>query len=666
MDMLSDAGQEPDDSMLIEMLEAPVLDFSSIFRLPTIMTKLQREMSEAVLQIFREALEDEIALRRQRASINSLLENSDAGDTAVVRAKLVHLIFEQLKTITMHPALVVDHFIPKKILLLEIKERLLSMSGKLELFNRIVDLIAETYETPQQDSFNLLVVAESIKELEWVEGVVIGKKVKYHNLSTRKLFDDEVKFVKEESVDDENIEYRRKRRHLMSRMVPKSSSDFTLHLVTSRQLYLSPLNTQFDMVFSFDANLDVESPSIELMRSNNRAITLQFASKTPVIIPTPIYSIEHLVVALPKPLSPSEEVTWKLQVINAYAFNRHRLFGEDNGEFFVDNYGRNLSLIRQWLLHWSKVRLPNFLQQYTDELFLHWTDEKLQARLGEDFLAPLAQIFSDDAKWDNASQARIPSEDVTDYDTFKKHLANFLNDRTDQVETLVKQGLISIIPQFRIAETARQQEIDHDEDVVGEQYRKLRKLNEDANAVDRKFSRAEADHSKAEGLQEETQNMLNHLTEILKTKTHEELQYLINEQTLVLGLLEDEKVKLDGELAKITEESEVVRGEYQTKSTEAVTASGLLSAAKEKETELQAHLSGPGMQVLPSLARRDEKATFDVKLMKLNRENEFFLHLFSSRLDRLVRERTNILESTSTGSSSRPSNRISRASTPFT
>lgn len=669
-------------------------EFNNVFYLPTVMTKLQKDMSEAVVQIFRSGLEKEIRSRRLRASINSLLDNTEIfgnPDTLSLaeRAQVVRLMLDQLKSICMHPSLVVDHFIPKKLLLLDIKERLLKMLGKLDLFNRIVDLISETYERPgAQGDFHLLVVAESIKELEWIEGLILGKKLYYRNLSTRKLFEEEEKprFVKEESIDEENVEFKRRRRHFVARHTRRSSQPyFSLTLITTRQLYQNPLSgVQFDQIISFDAEIDLNSPSIELMRANNRAsrVSMHVQVKTPVIIPTPIFSVEHLLRVLPGPgglelkNSSDAQMTWQLLVLNVFVANRYKLFSDHHEDFFIENYGRNLSVLRDWLFNWDRVQLPSvFLLKYTNQLSFNWTDEKLESRLKENLLASLTRIFTQEAE---ASLTRILSQEaeaqhsqadisgVTDYETFKRKLAEFLSDRAAQVDTLIREGLLNILPKFRDEESKRQQEIDRDEELVGEEYRKLRKLNDDAIVVEKKFLRADTEYARVEATQKETQTMLEYLDETLKSKNEDELTTLIDEQSKLLQQLEEEKSKLDAEYTKVDEESEALRGKYQTKSTDAVEATSQLNAAKATYDQIFSKLNGPGMKLLPSLTKKDEQMTFDFQLSKVNKESAFIVQLFGLRLDKLIKERTAILESTSTGSSSRPSNRISRASTPFT
>lgn len=696
MDMLS-AGAEnsaiPTEFPAAYDQQAPesLPSLNNVYYFPTTFTKLQNDMSEAVVQIFGPSMLQQIVAKGQRASINSLLEVQEpvfnGQPPTMDDGELSALLFDQLQRVSRHPSLVVDHFIPKKLLLLEVKDRLLHMSGKLEFFNRVVDLISKKYEYPAgiTHDYNLLVVAETVKELEWIEGLIIGKKLRYLNLSARKLYDEEEKlarFVKEESVDDDqqSHEFKKRRRHFVARRAKQSKHTpvFTLHLVTSRQLYLSySSSTPFDMIVSFDGELDTESASIELLRSNNKVNNRSLRGvlvKTPIIVPISLFSIEHVIHLIPRPavlfgLSDSEKA-WKLRVVHAFIANRHRLFESSDKNFYLEAYGRDCSRLLDWLFSWDKVLLSPKVKQllaYLGEVVLSCSDEKLEKRLNDNFLHELGKIFTGTANgWEKHLLETLTDDTPLNYETFKKKFAEVLNHRITQAETLRKEGNASILPEFRENEARRQEELDHDEELIGGEYRKLRKLNEDANVVDRKFNRSETEHARVLALATELSEMITHLEDVVKNKNEDELKSLLEEQKLLLSQLEEEKEKLDGEYTKLVDDTEQLRTEYQNKSAAAVHATHKLNSAKELQTQLESKLARPGMTTLPTLARNDEKLVYDSEISRLVQENDFIKLLFSKRLDQLVKERSAILDSTSSGSSSRPTNRLSRASTPFT
>lgn len=681
----------------ISGLSGPTAD--NVIYLPSMMSNLQKDVCELIVQIFRKGLEQELQRSKNRASISNLSNGDDdlpggmgAGDVRESRARLINLMFEQLRKVSMHPSLLVDHFIPKRWLLLEVNERLLNLSGKLALFDRIIELLCDSYgedDKPKND-FNVLVMAETVKELEWIEGTIIGKKINYKNLNTRKLYDmDEAsRDTGDEFTEDELFaaDNRNKRKYYSRRrkvMAEKSRRPgVVLHLATSRHMYESYASSvQFDLIFSFDSHPDLQSASMQLIRGNNQALSVSLQArqyKTPIIIPIPIYSVEYFSLVLPRPelefdltSGPDPQINWKLKVISAFVANRHRLYERDDRDFYVEHFGDNYVDLRGWLMRWWEVPPPasaSLLENSKASLLLHPSEEKLLKRLLENFTDHLKAVFSLEKhkfKFENPSTESV-EEIITDFDTFKKKFAEALNYRTELVETTVRRGLHEVLPEYKKAETERQTDIDACEDQMGERYRKLRKLNEEASIVDRKHNRAEAEHSKTEATHTETKEMLKHLEDVLREKSDEDIKKLVEEQSKIISQLGDEKERLDKELEKAVEEGESLRGEYQTKSSEAVNSSLSLSTAQAKKDTLNGTLNGPGMHILPSLRRQYEQISYDTKYNRLHKENAFLKLLFLSYLDKMVKERRAVVDSTAAGLSSRPTNRMSRGLTPFT
>lgn len=671
----------------------------NVIYLPSMMSNLQKDVCELIVQIFRSGFEQELQRSKNRASISNLSNDADdlgansmTGDPRESRARLITLMYEQLRKASMHPSLLVDHFIPKRWLLLEVNERLLNLSGKLALFDRIVELLYGNIhrdQKPQRD-YNVLVMAESVKELEWIEGTIIGKKIKYKNLNTRKLYDmDETqREPRDEFTEDElfTADNRNKRRHYVRRrkMVANKNLEFglVLHLATSRHMYESYASSvQFDLIFSFDSQPDLQSASMQLIRSNNQALPVSLLAtqhKTPIIIPIPIYSIEHFSYVLPRPefefdlsAGPDSQVNWKLKVISAFVANRHRLFERDDSDFYVENFGENYADLREWLSRWWEVPPPasaSLLEDSKDSLLLHPSEEKLLKRLLENFSDYLKATFSMEKhkfKFESPITENV-DEAITDFDTFKRKFAEALNHRTELVETTVLRGRFEVLSEYRKAESERQTDIDACEDQMGERYRKLRKLNEEASASDRKYNRAEAEHSKVESLHTETKEMIKHLEDVLREKSDDEIKKLVEEQSLVISQLVEEKERLDKDLVEVAQQGESLREKYQTRSGEAVNASVSLSSAQTKEKGLSDVLNGPGMQILPSLRKQYEQITYDTRYNRLHKENAFLKLLFLSYLDKMVKERTTVVDSTAAGLISRPTNRMSRGLTPFT
>ncbi|OBA17987.1 hypothetical protein METBIDRAFT_19857, partial [Metschnikowia bicuspidata var. bicuspidata NRRL YB-4993] len=665
-----------------------------VYYLPTEMSPLQKDMSEAVVHFFSSALLTELLPQRDRSNINSLLlapgdtVNRGYGLDSHTREKTISLIYNQLLTICMHPSLVVDHFISKGLLLLSTKSRLSSLSGKIMLFDRMVDLISEKYElqSPATD-YNLLVVAKSIKELELIEGSIIGKKLRYRNVNSGKcLYEENSKPArpeKDELPDDEQTtEYKHRHQHFTARHAGSSRAlpkEFVLHLITSNYLCLSfTSDTSYNLIVSFDSDLDVSSPGIELLRSTAKPesdVNGSAQSQIPILIPTPVFSVEHLSKVVPKPeielgsLSTDTDSQWRCHIIRSFVANRHFIFEDCPENIYSINYGKTLGSLDDLLFRWQEnepTSAYKWLLKYSKKLETETSSLELKARLDKNHLSALNNIFGGNSDaWGSSSQLKLEDADIKTYDGFKKQMARFLNTRLAQTEKLKTEAILRIIPQLREQETQRQNEIDIDEEHVGENYRKLRKLNDEMIAVDRRFNRVENENQKLQESVTEAQQMLEHLQDILQNRSDDEINKVMTEQKSLLEQLEKEKCTLSSESQTLVNEIDVCREEYQEKSTLAILVTERLQKLKEKHALHRSKAEGPGMLILPSLSRKDEIENHELHLRRLTEENAFINELFTLRFDKLVKERNLMVDTTAPVSGSRQTHRISRAPTPL-
>lgn len=679
---------------LHDMLSTDASD--NVVLLPTQLTPLQRDLSEALVQMFVPALQQQIQQTlqpsaQQQTAISRLLAG-DAQEPLSTHpwAQQIELLYDSLAAVCKHSLLVVDHFLPRKLLLLEVSSRLLRMSGKLTAFNQLVEYAVEQYERAPGSftrDFTMLVVAESVKELEWVEGVIVGKKLRYTNASGRRLYDDPPVAVSD-VADDELPDGRH---HRARRRIARagSPSQVVLHLVTTRQVAAAAAAAgEFDVVFSFDPALDPRAPGLERVRANARG-----AAWAPVVVPVPVYSVEHIAREMRW-----ADAEWKMAVVKRFVATRFRLFERARSSAAIGNATRAsedpnapdgtvmegadtsaagiaaASAVARWILAWDTNPVPPeaLLAPYTAAMALDGI--RMDERMREDHLKSLVHLFGDRSAKKVDQDTGIVQTVPTDYHQCKRALALFLHVRIEQVGQLLEVGLGSVLPEFRAAEAARQVEIDADELRVADNFRKLRKLNEGAAVVERKLARAESDHSRVVATEQETRDMLAHLEAVIAEKTEgteasektgDTVDSLVHEQAKVLQDLRTECDRLTEELKKLTDDGEELRAQYQLSSSEAVRATGELSAAQARQAQLEQKLSGPGMAILPSLARKDEQGALETRMLRLAAENHFLSHLFALRLEKIVKERNAVLESTSSGSTSRPSNRISRASTPM-
>lgn len=678
---------------------------NGVYYFPTELTKLQTELQEFVVNIFNPKLLQDIYKKKQKTRIHSLLDSDDGNGSNDGRehelspTDKIDYLYEQLTTITKNPSLLVDHFLPKRLLLLEINERLSRMSGKFELFNRILDsMIDDFYHGPQFDdhpTYNILVVAESIRELELIEGLIIGKELYYNNVSSLKLYDDtpkpkqkskpkpKSKFKdKDEDSSSDDFEFRKSRSRRYSRKPSSSKSTplVCLNLITSLQLYnnYTPLldesnanfgsgGLQIKMIFSFDPNLDSKCPSIEMIRNQSQStFYTREMIKIPIIIPVPIYSIEHMQVQIPPPntTNVTSDISessrhWKQQIVYSFLVNRinNHDNDSDNLNFYLDIYGKKMDKIIDWFHNWDTINFPienqEFWGRFDDKLMINYKDEVLIEHLNQNYLP---KVIGNDN--DTIFDFNV---DVLDYKSYKAKLSEVLYSRLNDINEAVINLSSNIIPDHKIKETERQARLDKDEDLIAENYRKLRRLNEDATISERRFARAEEDHSRSTENKQELINKVNHLTS-LKESTSDK-QELLSEQEKTIQELTNEDQNLTGEYDKLFQENENLRNQYQDSSSEALQLSHSIQKVNDIIAKKQRKLDGPAIKLLPTLIRKDEIMSNETQLKKLSAENEFLTQL-SLRLNKVENERKAIMDHSS-GTNRQAHRNNSRGSTPL-
>lgn len=705
------------DILSEEQLAVPVKDRASdsllrikqpengIYYLPTTFLPIQRDLQEIVIQIFGDVLTEEVRLKRQKTSINNLLDNAGLQETASTvssfsQVEKLNLFYEQLCLITRHPSLLVDHFMPKKLLLLEVNERLLCLSGKLKFFNRFIDALVESSDSDKP--VDLLVVTQDVKELELVEGLIIGKLLHYNNLCADRLYEGKVasEKIRSERQAVKSGKTKRRRVELFRNNVTKKIFPVTLHLATSQKLYNNftiTNSTKFLLIFSFDSAINPKNPNIEFLRSNNlpngHNFTLSLDSeslKTPILVPLPLYSVEHMNVHVPQPsveseldLNPrsrSEALKkWKVDVLNALVTDRHRAFEINEKDFYLQLYGHKMVSFIDWLHKWdiSPFPLTEPIQALSTNLVLSLNDSII-----------LKSVKSGTVKYFDADFMNQPNEDekdlkseadlvnfendlaVYDYRTYRLKLTHLVHKRISDIEGLTNKYRDEILPSIRLEESIKQVSIDKYEESIADSYKKLRKVNDDANINDKKLGRTEADLEVYQKKEEELNSKLVFLESKFEALSgeqnkHEELDREIETQQETLSKLDEELLNVKESYDKILSDSEKARLEYQSKSSEAAALSAKLVILNAETTALQQKINGPGISSLPALIQKDEIIYHEWILAKLKKENEFMSALYGKRLEKPIKERSTVLENTTTGSLSRPSNRISRASTPL-
>ncbi|CAI5758252.1 unnamed protein product [Candida verbasci] len=578
MNLLDILSKDPPTSIYNENnIESELSLNNNIIYLPTYLTDIQNLLIKLIFQIFSNDLLNELKAKKMKTSINNLLENNIINQESNNNIDKINLCFDQISCITNHPSLLIDHFIPKKLLLSDTIQRQINVSGKFHIFDRFVDHFINQKK-------KLLVIANNVKELELIEGIIIGRDLYYKNFTTSKL-------------------------HAGRDEIPRLKNKLFIKLITSQQFGNIGVADSFDYAFSFDTSLTFDSPNIGT-----------------IYIPIPVCSIEHIILKIPKPNINFNDVDllkkWKLKIINLVILNHNEL--EDLGDFFINNYGRGFKNLEH--VHLKDFETGLVLQE--NEIVL---SQKLDNMAGN--------IYPIDTKME-----------------CKVALAKYINDQISSYDKEIENIEMKELPVKRLNESKRQVDYDNDEVLIREKYITLKKLNVEASTSEKNMNRVDQNQLK---LQEKESDLTNKLNTLEKGESEPEQKRILEE-------LEIENKLMESEYETLNKECEEIRNNYQNESLKAVQLSNKLANLKEQFTKINNKINNVGFIQLPKLINDDDIKNYEIQLNKLKSQNQFMTKYYNDKIDKIYQERSTLVKDSSTGgSTSRPSNRISRGSTPL-
>ena len=141
---------------------------------------------------------------------------------------------------------------------------------------------------------------------------------------------------------------------------------------------------------------------------------------------------------------------------------------------------------------------------------------------------------------------------------------------------------------------------DDDEDYIANNYKKFRRLNDDANMSERKLARVDTDLLK----QKQNWFLKNKLEHLVDITDKEITDAEATSQTQSLKTLQQEVENLKKEFNRINVECEGTREKYQSSSSVALQLSHRLTQLKQQNEKIERKLFGPGMAQLPELIKK--------------------------------------------------------------
>ncbi|CAL9734588.1 HDA1 complex subunit 2 [Monosporozyma servazzii] len=168
----------------------------TVFTIPIGLTEFQKDLIEILLSIHQEPLLKELALSShdndKLIDNNQLMNNESIHYPTFTSRQMMYLLDTHIRAVANHPCLLVDHYMPRQFLKMEPKQRLINPSNKFHILQQL--LFQLTKYNQQQTPLSIVLVAHSMKELDLIEGLVLGQDFNLKRLSGTTLYDEKNTF----------------------------------------------------------------------------------------------------------------------------------------------------------------------------------------------------------------------------------------------------------------------------------------------------------------------------------------------------------------------------------------------------------------------------------------------------------------------------------------
>jgi len=626
--------------------EAPnVENLNKVYYLPVGLSPVQKDLYEILVKLHKKSItkhlcgEEGNGLGSEYAS--NVPTNEDTSFPVLSDEDLQNLLYRNMTLVSNHPYLLVEHYMPKKLLLMESHERLFLASDKFNKFDKLLNVL-------QDLSLNVVIVGHNIKELDLIEAFILGRNINYKRYSGASLYEEPKQNKKEENGNGKhaNGNGADKKNPKDDDYVPKSQRNddskklafpLTLHLITHQQLKTTFFqDVALDFIISFDPSLDENDAHINFLRTTTNS---SYSNDSPIPLIKIIVSQSQHHGFIKHQHSLDDEQTLRNKTLYSAIANR----GADTTKEFDEQYGVSFQNIRAFFQDpfknkWPITDIPDFKMRHKEEII---------QSLDQDY----SIVFKE-----NTTNKRIKTDMIVvpQQLTIKEYhrlLAKLTIARISSVEKTINLNKERIKP-LRLRSTIRHNETDNIKIKVGQLFKESQKLQEEATVAERRYERLETEYEKFEQsekiLSEKKKNLLK-IKDGETVITEEEMDSELKELEEFLS-----KAKSDNE--QLVEKSGTLRSEYQQTTSEAAEKSTIAKALTTKNKELVAKLDGQGKK-LRQLKNEDVKISTSDEVEKL-RANLKFLEVYNNKLSESVKEKVSTLNVGRNG-------RVYRSTTPY-
>ncbi|CAR24868.1 Hda2p [Lachancea thermotolerans CBS 6340] len=549
------------------------------YYLPIGLTSLQKDLVEILISIHTKSL-------LQYCKSDALSSFPECkSDTELVlpplsAAQLTGMLAVNIRAAANHPCLLVEHYMPRQLLLMEPGERLIRASDKFRKMAMLLNSIFTRDRKRFPQPMHITILSHSVKELDIIEGYLLGKPIKLKRISGTSLFNEKHLYSDADTSSSTPVptpthtkdEYEYGEKKFKSR--PSDTSDWLFLATTTHLSRAADLLDDYniDMVIGFDPLIDENLESFERMRRNGKHV--------PLIKLLVKDSPDHYVLAHSK--TNGHEGDLFLDSLLHFVHNRHEIVEQRQTEWIGDFVEEILSGNSQASLKLPPCNLAN--------------GEK-NASLLDDLVNYTGHMKLSGGVFD----LKAVNQDL-DLKLYQNKIMDLIVRRLIECEQAYAVRQEQVLGK-RLRETMRQNEIDQIKVESGQMYKKLKEGEGPLNDSTKRLNKAQNDVTKLKEQQEQIEQRRLALQTVAEDGNASEQLALKQEKLMNLRAELNTLIQENSRQAAANDE---LRLQYQARSSEAANESLVLKTLQKNRDELKARLEGPTVSINSSGALEQE------------------------------------------------------------
>ncbi|ODV84690.1 hypothetical protein CANARDRAFT_182015, partial [[Candida] arabinofermentans NRRL YB-2248] len=611
--------------------------------LPIPQTIIQRELVELMVKLHRPNF---LSILEKDENKNSE-DHHDSPPTSDLEylddSTMLDLFVSDVKQITNHSSLLVNHYMPKNMLLLDSKENIKSSSYK---YIKIDQILNRLMELKQQKT--IIFNAANSRELDLIEAILIGKKnLQYYRFSGASLYyknHGSFNFNKQQpNADSANTNGKshanQSHNHTKNgdEYVSKISKNNPIFKRIQEEKNLKVVNVYLILSNQLSSLIEFEELKSDFIVSLDSNLKQVSSSPTiPILMPICLNSIEYFDLKLNE--LKSIQTTFDSSKILTYLVVANR-----NNVSLHENY--QVDELVDWLINPQTVKYPYDLELPPMDIS-PTIIEQVKKSLANFKFESLYQLekyeYFDKQLEEVVNSKRLKLEEISDlgpnvtFSSYQLKLANLIYNRFSELDATIQRGQ-ETSDRLDHDDSKRQAHLETTVADIGTAFNKLQEAKTTSANVLKTLERSKLDLEKLTSMEDQLKERLS-LYESKSAEDNDESS--IKASSDELEILNKEVEDLEQKIKESSLENDEIRAKYQSESSTAAELSFTVTAITKQYEALKLESEGK-FNELKELTVTEQIDLLDTRTEELAQQNAF-LEGYIKSLESLVKEKAPI------------------------